>query len=117
MRAPDTKVTLIARELTPIRSEFGLSFIPDTTFETTPALDAIFVPGGFGIDALLTDAPTLEFLASQAARVQWVMSVCTGSLLLGAAGLLRGYTATSHWMSLELLSLFRSLLVAIVPVK
>jgi cyclohexyl-isocyanide hydratase len=76
------------------------------TFAECPALDVLCVPGGGGINALLQDAEVLDFLRAQVARVRYVSSVCTGSLVLGAAGLLKGRRATTHWNSHDLLAKF-----------
>ena len=83
-----------------------MRLIPDTTFADCPQLDLICVPGGAGMNALLTDAETLDFLHSQAKGARYVTSVCTGALVLGAAGLLRGRRATTHWMSHDMLAAF-----------
>lgn len=105
-RLPRTKVYLVAAALTPVRSERGLTISPDATFESVPALDIICVPGGPGVDAMMEDEALLQFLGAQAPGAQYVTSVCTGALVLGAAGLLRGYRATTHWLSQEILALF-----------
>ena len=105
-RMPRTQVTLIAATLAPVRTEWGLTIVPEATFANAPPLDVICVPGGWGINALLTDEALLGFLRARSESARWVMSVCSGALLLGAAGLLRGYRATTHWMSLDLLPLF-----------
>ncbi len=99
-RLSDSRVHLIWKTLDPVASDRGLALLPTTTLETCPALDVILVPGGAGQIELMDDLPVLEFLARQAAGAKYVASVCTGSLVLGAAGLLRGYRATTHWMSL-----------------
>ena len=80
--------------------------MPDATFDRTPPLDIICVPGGVGVNAAMEDVALLEFLRARADHARYVTSVCTGALLLGAAGLLRGYRATTHWLSLDLLPLF-----------
>ena len=103
-RAPGTRVVLIGTRPGPIRSEFGLTLGTDCTLDEAPPLDLIFVPGGVGVNALLGDDPVLNFVARQGASATWVTSVCTGALVLGAAGLLRGYRATTHWLSLDLLA-------------
>jgi cyclohexyl-isocyanide hydratase len=105
-RMPDTRVHLIAASLAPVRTEWGLTVGPDCTFDDAPSLDLLCVPGGWGVDACLEDERMLGFLRARADRAAFVTSVCTGALLLGAAGLLRGYRATTHWMSLDLLPLF-----------
>lgn len=103
-RMPDTRVHLEARTLQPVRSEWGLTILPDTTFADAPPLDMLCVPGGWGINDHLDDDELLDFLRSRGEHARYVTSVCSGALLLGAAGLLRGYRATTHWMSLDLLS-------------
>ena len=103
-RAPDTRVVLVGTRPGPIRSEFGLILGTDCTLDEAPPLDLLLVPGGVGVNALLSDDPVLDFLARRGASAAWVTSVCTGALVLGAAGLLRGYRATTHWLSLDLLA-------------
>jgi len=104
-RVPDAKVHLIWKTLDPVISDRGLIMLPTATFNNCPPLDLICVPGGPGQIDLMEDDETLGFLRRLADEVQWVTSVCTGSLVLGAAGLLQGYKATSHWSSLDQLSL------------
>jgi cyclohexyl-isocyanide hydratase len=105
-RMPATTVHLMAATLAPIRSEHGLTIVPELTFDTAPPLDVVCVPGGIGVNAAMEDGALLEFLQRQARGALYVTSVCTGALVLGAAGLLRGYRATTHWLSLDLLPLF-----------
>jgi cyclohexyl-isocyanide hydratase len=105
-RMPRTKVWLVAASLAPVRTEWGMTIIPDATFDTAPRLDLLCVPGGWGINAVLDDEALLGFLRSRAPDARYVTSVCSGALLLGAAGLLRGYRATTHWLSLDLLPSF-----------
>ncbi|MCJ2073851.1 DJ-1/PfpI family protein [Methylobacterium sp. J-030] len=89
---------LVAESAGPVASDSGLSLMATDTFETCPQeLDVLFVPGGDGTPAQMRNARLLDFLRGRAAHSAWVTSVCTGSLILGAAGLLRGYRATSHW--------------------
>lgn len=104
-RTPDTSCHLVWKDLQPVRSDRGLSVLPTMTFDTCPQLDVICVPGGPGQIALMSDDVTLKFLQKQATQAQWITSVCTGSLVLGAAGLLKGYRATSHWSSIDQLAL------------
>ena len=111
-RMPTTAVHLVAATLDPIRSEHGLTIVPQFTFDTAPPLDVICVPGGTGINAAMEDEALLAFLRRQARGARFVTSVCTGALVLGAAGLLRGYRATTHWLSLDLLPLFGARSVA-----
>ena len=105
-RLPGTKVYLVAAALAPVRSERGLTISPDATFESVTALDIICVPGGPGVDAMMEDEALLQFLRARAADARYVTSVCTGALVLGAAGLLEGYRATTHWLSQDILVLF-----------
>jgi len=100
------EVRVIAKTLQPVEARGGLKFIPDTTLEDAPQLDLVFVPGGPGVGALMEDKAVLEFLRRQAQQAKYVTSVCTGALVLGAAGLLKGYRATTHWLSLDLLPVF-----------
>jgi len=104
-RMPDTRVRLVASTLHPVRSEWGLTILPDTTFADAPPLDMLCVPGGWAVDKHLDDDELLGFLRSRSEHARYITSVCSGALLLGAAGLLRGYRATTHWLSLDLLSL------------
>ena len=105
-RMPNTTVRLVAPTRNPVRTEWGLTIIPDASFDDAPPLDVLCVPGGWGVDAQLENARLMQFLRSRGAEAQYVTSVCSGALLLGAAGLLRGYRATTHWLSLDLLPLF-----------
>ena len=104
-RMPGAEVLLLAKTLDPVSSDRGLSILPTTTFADCPTLHVICVPGGPGQVALMEDAETLGFLRRVAPGCRLVTSVCTGSLVLGAAGLLQGYRATSHWASLDQLAL------------
>ena len=104
-RMPDTRVHLVASTRDPVRTEWGLTILPDTTFAEAPPLDVLCVPGGWGVDARLDDDELLGFLRARGEHARYITSVCSGALLLGAAGLLRGYGATTHWLSLDLLSL------------
>ena len=103
---PDTNVHLIWKTLEPVKAGGGMQILPTTTFAESPQLDLICIPGGAGMNPLLNDEETLAFVRRQAAGARYVTSVCTGSLVLGAAGLLRGKRATSHWMSLPMLAAF-----------
>ena len=90
-----------------VYSDTGIGMQPTCTFETCPRdLDILFVPGGFGQNQLMADAEVLAFLADRGPKAKYVTSVCSGSLLLGAAGLLKGYKATSHWAARDGLSAF-----------
>ncbi|MFO6300420.1 DJ-1/PfpI family protein [Rahnella selenatireducens] len=104
-RAPNTKVHLIWKSLNLVVSDRGMAIQPTTTFETCPDLDVICVPGGPGQIYLMDDEEVLSFIRTQSKQAKLVTSVCTGSLVLGAAGLLDGYKATTHWASLDQLAL------------
>ena len=103
---PDARVHLVARSLDPVATATGLVLNPTATFADCPALDVLCVPGGGGVNDLLRDAETLGFVLRQAAGSRYVTSVCTGALVLGAAGLLRGKRATTHWNAHDLLAGF-----------
>jgi cyclohexyl-isocyanide hydratase len=103
-RAPGATVHLIWKTRDPVTSDTGLTMMPTATFDDCPPLDVICVPGGPGVAALMEDADVLDFLRQQAADAKYVTSVCTGSMVLGAAGLLEGKRATSHWMSRPMLA-------------
>lgn len=105
-RLPDTAIHVVAKTHEPVRSERGLVFLPTITCEGCPPLDVLVVPGGPGQQQLMDDEVVLGFLREQANYAKYVTSVCTGALVLGAAGLLQGYRATTHWLSLPLLRLF-----------
>jgi cyclohexyl-isocyanide hydratase len=100
---PDAAVHLLWKTLEPITAETGMRILPDTTLADCPRLDVVCVPGGPGVSAVMEDAEVLAFLRRQAAGARFVTSVCTGALVLGAAGLLRGRRATTHWASHDLL--------------
>jgi cyclohexyl-isocyanide hydratase len=104
-RLPGAKVQLVARTREPVVSESGMGIVPTATFAETPRVDLVFVPGGFGQIAAIDDADTLGWVRAVGATARWVTSTCTGSLLLGAAGLLDGYRAATHWAFLDLLPL------------
>jgi cyclohexyl-isocyanide hydratase len=100
---PGAKVHLLWKDRSPITSATGLILTPTLVFGDCPALDVMCVPGGAGINALLTDPEVLDFLRTEGKRARYLTSVCTGSLVLGAAGLLKGRRATTHWASHEFL--------------
>ena len=101
---PDVKLHLVWKDLAPITSSTGLVFTPTITYADCPNLDVLCVPGGAGVGPLMEDPQTLDFLKAQAQTVRYMTSVCTGSLVLGAAGLLRGRRATTHWSAHDLLA-------------
>lgn len=105
-RLPGAEIHLLWKNAAPVRTEHGLALIPTTILEACPPLDVLCVPGGPGVNELLTDSEVLAFLKRAAPDARWVTSVCTGALVLGAAGLLRGRRATTHWMSRRFLADF-----------
>ena len=96
-------VHLCWKNTQPIRSATGLILTPDTCLSDASEFDVLCVPGGSGVNALLTDEEVLAFIRDRAARARFITSVCTGSLVLGKAGLLSGRRATTHWNALDLL--------------
>jgi len=105
-KLPSAEVLLLWKTLQPVEAETGLRLLPHATLRDCPPLDLVCVPGGPGVSALMEDAEVLAWLRGQAQTVRYITSVCTGSLVLGAAGLLRGKRATSHWASRDLLAKF-----------
>jgi cyclohexyl-isocyanide hydratase len=105
-RIPGAQVHLLWKNLEPVVADSKLALSPSTTLEACPKLDVVFVPGGAGQMALMKDPAVLGFLREQAGSARWVTSVCTGALLLGAAGLLTGYEAATHWAFMNLLPMF-----------
>jgi cyclohexyl-isocyanide hydratase len=105
-RLPGAAVHLLWKTSGPVRADSGMQIVATGTLGASPDLDLLLVPGGPGQAELMADREVLDFLATQGQRARWVTSVCTGSLLLGAAGLLDGYRATTHWAYLEMLPLF-----------
>lgn len=108
---PGVTVHLIWKDLEALHSSTGLQLQPTQTFADCPPLDVLCIPGGQGIDPLLEDEQTLAFIRKQARTVKYLTSVCTGALVLGAAGLLKGKRATTHWASHELLESFGAIAV------
>jgi cyclohexyl-isocyanide hydratase len=89
-----------------VEAEGGLKLNAEYSFETCPACEILFIPGGRGVTPLLTDQSYLQFIKKQSAQANYITSVCTGSLLLATVGALDGYKATTHWRSLSLLKMF-----------
>ncbi|MFP5077607.1 DJ-1/PfpI family protein [Rhizobium sp. YIM 134829] len=111
-RMPGAEVSLLWKTLDPVRADTGLTILPTATFDQCDTLDLICVPGGPGQIELMEDRVVLDFLRRIAPGCRLVTSVCTGSLVLAAAGLLTGYRATSHWASREQLARFGAIPVA-----
>lgn len=109
---PGARVHLIADGLAPVTSATGLVLTPTLRLADCPRLDVLCIPGGLGVNALMQDAVTLDFVRDQGRTARYVTSVCTGALVLGAAGLLQGKRATTHWAALDLLSAFGAIPVS-----
>lgn len=105
-RMNGVETALIWKTREPVPSDRGMRILPTHTFDEARELDLIFVPGGPGQIDLMEDQETLNYLRLVGGQCQWITSVCTGSLVLAAAGLLTGYRATSHWSSIDQLGLF-----------
>ncbi len=103
---PGAQVHLVWKRIEPVPSDSVMTLTPTITFADCPQLDVICVPGGLGTDDMINDEEMLAFLRKQAEGAKYVTSVCTGSLVLGAAGLLKGYRAATHWTAMEFLSSF-----------
>src|ERR1700737_5524070 len=103
---PGAKVHLIWKRIEPVASDSVMMLMPTISFADCPQLDVICVPGGFGTDDMVNDEEVLDFLRRQSVGAKYVTSVCTGSLVLGAAGLLRGYRAATHWTAMDFLARF-----------
>ena len=111
-RLGNTTIDLVAKTPDPVMTDAGFALLPTATFETALPPDILCVPGGMGVSDAMEDADTLAWVQRAAAGADWVTSVCTGSLLLGAAGLLEGYRATCHWAQHHHLAAFGA-----IPVK
>src|SRR5262249_29753323 len=111
-RVPGATLHMIWKTRDPVPTDAGFSIVPTTSFADCPPLDVICVPGGGGQVPLMTDPETLDFLRRQATQARYVTSVCTGSLVLGAAGLLKGYRSACHWAWREMLSDFGAIPIA-----
>lgn len=104
-RVRAARVHVLGKSTNPVTTDANVRVLPAMALRDAPPLDLLFVPGGPGVLAMMEDAEALEFLAQRAPQARWVTSVCTGALVLGAAGLLRGYRATTHWSAMEILPL------------
>ncbi|WFP76542.1 DJ-1/PfpI family protein [Mesorhizobium sp. WSM4906] len=104
--AKGAEVDLIWKDRNPVMSSTRLAINPTVTFDDCPPLDVLCVPGGGGVNALLEDQAVLDFVRERAAQARYVTSVCSGALVLGAAGLLKGKRATTHWYAHDFLEEF-----------
>lgn len=105
-RIPNSTYRIYGKTARPVRDIKGLRLTPDASLADAPPLDVLHVPGGFGQEALMEDEDVLGWIRQQAAGACSIFSVCTGALLCGAAGLLKGRRATTHWASFHLLPFF-----------
>ncbi|MBA4040275.1 MAG: thiamine biosynthesis protein ThiJ [Sphingobium sp.] len=96
-RLGNVTIDLVAKTLDPVPTDAGFALVPTACLADATQPDILCIPGGFGVNDAIDDAETLGWVRRMANGAQWVTSVCTGSLLLGAAGLLHGYRATCHW--------------------
>ena len=106
VRMPGARIELVAATMDPVVSDRGLTIMPTKTMEGAPACDLLVVPGGPGTDDAILDPDWVGFVRAQAAKARWIFGICTGSLLLGAAGLLRGRRSGGHWLARDLLTQF-----------
>lgn len=104
-RMPGARTHIVAKSLQPVPTDCGLSLLPNRTLDDCPQFDLLCIPGGFGVVDLINDQVTLDFVRRQAAGAKYITSVCVGAFVLGAAGLLRGKRATTHWAYTQLLPL------------
>lgn len=103
---PNANTQMVWKAVQPITTDRGFVMVPNVDFENCPDLDVICVPGGMEQLSTMGDAEVMAFLRRQGQQAQYVASVCTGSLMLGAAGLLEGYRSACHWAFLDLLEAF-----------
>jgi cyclohexyl-isocyanide hydratase len=105
-RIPNSTYRIYGKSTAPLRDLRGLRMMADATLAEAPQLDLVHIPGGFGQEAVMDDEEILGWIRRQAAGARCVFSVCTGALICGAAGLLQGHRATTHWASMDLLPYF-----------
>jgi cyclohexyl-isocyanide hydratase len=105
-RIPNSTSRVFGKTMTPARDARGLCLVPDANLREAPQLDLLHVPGGPGQESLMDDEDVLPWIRDQTARARCLFSVCTGALICGAAGLLKGRRATTHWTAMHLLPLF-----------
>ena len=105
-RLGNTTVHLVAKDLDPVSTDSGFPLLPTATMDEVKAADILCVPGGFGTLDVMKDTRSLDWVRNIATTATWITSVCTGSLILGAAGLLKGYKAACHWASRDQLAYF-----------
>ena len=105
-RLGNVTLDLVWKSRDPVATDAGFAIQPTTTFADVPRADILCIPGGMGVTDVIADAKAMAWVRAAGAEAQWVTSVCTGSLILGAAGLLQGYRAATHWSWRDYLALF-----------
>jgi cyclohexyl-isocyanide hydratase len=105
-RLGEAQVDLVWKTRDPVPTDAGFSILPTAIFAEVPYADILCVPGGFGLNDVIADDEAMAWVGAVGAGATWVTSVCTGSLILGAAGLLDGYRAGCHWAQRDMLPLF-----------
>lgn len=105
-RLGDARLDLVWKTREPVPTDAGFAILPTATLEEVPAADVLCVPGGFGVNGVIADDTVMDWVSTIGAQAAWITSVCTGSLILGAAGLLKGYRAGCHWSQRHMLPLF-----------
>ena len=103
---PNSTHRIFAKTVAPVQDVHGLKLVPDATLSDAPQLDVLHIPGGFGQEALMEDEDVLGWIRRQAKGAQLIFAVCTGVLICGAAGLIKGRQATTHWSAHHLLPFF-----------
>ncbi len=103
-RLPDVKVHFVGERIGPIESDRPLRLVVDEPYDALPAPDVVLVPGGFHVDDMVSDQALVEWIQHADKTSTWTTSVCTGALVLGAAGLLEGKNATTHWATKDMLA-------------
>lgn len=111
-RLGNARLDLVWKTLDPVPTDAGFSIVPTATLAEVPAADILCVPGGFGVNGVIADDDVMDWVGTVGRAAIWVTSVCTGSLILGAAGLLEGYRAGCHWSQRHMLPLFGAVPVA-----
>jgi cyclohexyl-isocyanide hydratase len=105
-RMPGARIDIVAKTRDAVVSDCGLALLPTASFDAAPSCDLLFVPGGPGTDLAMLDDATVTFVCDRGTSAQTIVGVCSGALLLGAAGLLDGYDAATHWTAMEFLPCF-----------
>ena len=111
-RLGNARLDLVWKTLEPVQTDAGFAILPTATLADVDRADILCVPGGFGVSGVIADDAAMAWVTQIGREAQWVTSVCTGSLILGAAGLLDGYRAGCHWGQRHMLPLFGATPVA-----